>query len=820
MNKMPKEDFSEISESVWSFIITHPKFKYSFREWERSNLAKLIRNFNRYKITFPPSNKAKSIRLLDIEDQELLIDTLANSADIVLPKEKRDIEKYARYFVGDVVSGGKGLALDELSEKMTFVLPKVYSRIMEILDEVDYQSCALRYAGVRLIETDEIKEDRDFDLSDEDNIELRSENEDQEESISAFFEQPATQDLTELVAKYVSKIVSESDRDSNCLGEQIIYLLSRMMLSHQSLSTAINQESERLINEQYYENFIYIVQSNVTENIPLNLNHYNAVLKNVHELPHGKGYVGDVDSIEGFNGNLVQIGTSTAQHIFPSRGCVYIPQNILNKPMQGMHYLPVVVVKDGVGGVNDFKAESHWDDVAEVVPCQYGFDKFEGLVDELKSFLLSGGRHKVWFRLSDGSLLAPMSRKDKITTQLFFEKWQYIPFEELSLVSKSSPYVLTKTLPTPSLITMTSNSEVIRELSQFESAIDQVPKHLVSRAIYLKNISNTSVRADSFVSEFVNYFLKTEPINEHYNKYLNDYIERTSPELATLKEQNDRLSSEIIKKHSKVQALNKKYSDLEKTLLNKVEKIIKNIHEDIVEVIDDPLLMALLNSESNKKVQSSPTIDLSLSQESKSSQNITCLSENKELKEYFKELKIPVWSDEDIVKLRDDLIHFIKSGFVFQIIGPKGYVIVEMMLKVLNYDCYSHIMSIFSEGVESSIHKVASMNQVPIVISGISKNQVNMYQPALRFRYQNSSVCRCGIFIVCDDNKILCDMDNVIVFDLDMFISSKGNEYDSDDFDTDFSALPIEVDRFVSKNQGVFTDLLYLAYKKLEEIGS
>ncbi|EOA9034949.1 hypothetical protein ACIMS2_002339 [Vibrio harveyi] len=804
MNENIKNNrLSLLSETCMESVISYPQFRKGFREWERLHLAQLIRQFKGYKTTLPISSKVKSITKIEHSEQLKLIKYLANSANISLPSSNSEIEKYARFFVGDVVCGGNTVALNDIKDKMSFLLPPVMNRISELLDDVDYVSCALNFSGINLIEETEYLKDGDEEADTEENVE-------QITSVSCL-EAPMSLDISNILSMNISELLLSRENESNSAISQIVFLLNILFSRQENISKIINSKAEKLVDQEILFEFDKSVKNYTANEIPRNVKTYRAILSNIKELPHGKGHVGEIVSIEDYDGQLISISNDIAMDLFPSRGCAYIPQKILNKPIHGFNILPVEIADVKTGGVNDYKVESYWGDVVEIVSCKHGFYDFEQLVEELKSFVFSGGRHSVWFKLSDGSLLSPSTRKDKITTQLFFEKWKYISSDELSSMPLPLPYILRSDLPSPKQITMISDSAVLKELSSLEGD-DLIPEYLIPRVSYLKEASNVIIKTDEFVSDFVTHFISTKPIDGYYHKFLDDYFNEHSPEMKSMNEELERLSIEIEDRKRKTEELRDKYSELETRLIGRVESRIKNIHNDIVKVTEDPLLMAIFSRESYAR--DTPTQVFEAPQADKESCSavfdLIYLNEEKPLRMYFNDLGITMWNEDEIDKFREGVEYFIRNGFVFQIVGEKAYKISELMLRILSKGSYLHRISIFADSVESSLRQIAEKSDTPIVVSGVSEHQINMFRPVLSLRYQSSMEERNAIFFVFDGGDgFFNDMENVITLNREMLIAVEGDLYDSEDFDTDFGKLPKSVDKYVSNENGVLTDLLY-----------
>lgn len=796
-----------VIHDCWRYFIENTPTNRIFREWEKSHLKELIGAYKGYKRTSTTEQKAKAISNLNSNILKSLVIKIDAALGFSLAEKKDDLNKFSIYMVGLILTDNKEIKLSTNEYRLTLLFPEVQGKISNLLCEIDYAKCSLDYSGKTLITEKESNTKLMSQTSETDKIKMQLVSKSKEvEKVQAEFTE-------EGLISSISALLLDERKEKLTFSEDLTLLLAEFFHAYPTINSRLSDKAQKAIAQERIQSFSSGVLDSFSTVIGLGLSEYFVVLTDIKELPNSRGLVGDVVAVKSFGNKLIPISKSQAEVFFPSRGSVYISPSMLHD-MDGINILPVIAERSQSGGNNDFRASGLWDGVVEIVSCKSSFYSFQELLEEIKSFTFKGGKHQVWYKLSDGALISPQSRKNRVTTQAFFDKWRYISPVQAIDIGTSMGYHLLEELPDYVLITMQSDLDIIKELRAYDNHESTLPPHLEVRASYLTNERNSYIRTSEFLENFVSFISSSEVLANKYRAKLDEHISQHSPEIAELNAKLEELRIEYKNKKSQLISLEAKHQAAQSDLVDHLKSSVEEARNDVTKLFKDPYFAAFLPSMSIDRHVEAPTKSESLRVTSPKQLDrlISELDPNKDIPQYIKEMKLPLWKKEAIKQLSLDLTSLINKGYCFEIFGSKSIQLVEFLLALQDKSQYILSISMFAEKVDNALSYVATGGDLDLMIVGIDEKQAPLYANILAYRYQTLSSKKAGIFFCNDSGPVFTsNVKGIIQLDSDKFDRVEGNDTDKEDL-ADLDSLPSDVPFLLSANEGILHDLIYLSY--------
>lgn len=802
---------SNFLEKFWKEIQDNPATKREFKSWEKSHLRDLMKVFSSYKSTMTSVKKVKSILLLSDYLKTGLIMKLADHAIGSRDWSEVAINRYANEVFAKLVTQNKeSLIFTDLSSRLMFLLPQTQKAIEKCFFDADFIEASRLYCGRELIE---------IDIPPEEAISiLLKEDVDQAKDIEITKPLEISEKEIESALSSLCQIES-SNFEERSLEKTILYianLLSEKELLHKEIINRFNEIAE----DESYNRIVKSVAAILEGKLPFKAKEYRVILGNIRELPAHKGFVGRVELVETSDGELFQLSVSEVIEYFPSRGDVYIKSSFLTRELLGHEILPVIVEASRNSGSNHYHVKSFWEGIEEVIDLELGFCSFELLCEKIKSFNFDGAMHSVWFRLIDGSLISPVNKKKLFTSQCFFEKWRFIPTERAPLSEVTLGYIKIDGAKDYVYISMLKDSAVFKKYVEAKKnkGISVLPDDIQNRLKYLldsKSIKND----DTFLSDLVELYAESPDLTKRYQKAVDDYVRNNSPEVLKLRHEEKELKQKVTNYSDQIKELADRYSNFEKKLIAKAQSNVNELKNDITAALNDPLvsiLLAQIPFTSNIPQLTEKSDELSDSSISSESGRYTSkqiqLSKidcSKDFHYFLRQLRFKPWSEALIEQFKYNLVKLIEDGVTIEIVGDKSFVLAEFILSILGQFHYEHKLSIFAEEVERVLYYLADGSRtIPLMVTGLSDEQVSLFEPVLAYRKQTSEKMAGPVLIVNQSGSLFNNFTNVLSLNVNVLRDISGEEYDREDFD---AIVDNDLDRsfcFIGKDKGILCDYL------------
>lgn len=791
--KIPLE---RLYESLMELVIENPVSKRQFEEWERFHLRDLTSSNKGYKRSSKSSFKAKVVKSLPESAQLSLFEKLAPSYNQESVPSKEQLSEFRKSLASDLLLGEQLNTINDHPLRFLALYPGLLQSVTDELARIDYAQKSQEFSGVELL--------RAADASvPEPTVSVQS--------IATSFS-AATDMLLDLAL----------DRKplDNCDESGVNFAKALVLISKHSESLAQLITSALILDTDVET--IRALKSDIdfqlSEIVPRELNTYRVILTDIFELPHSAGYAGKVCAVETVTGNLIPISEELALELFPTRGGVYIPMSAITESASKSRYLPMVVSKSNHEGANHYRMQSLWSEVDQIVDLKNGLDRYDELVEELKSISMPDNRIKIWFRLEDGSLIAPTSQRSTLTQQAFSEKWQFLSAIKAKEINTVYGFASSTKLDKAISISMASNSQILSEIEYLTSENKLIPEYLEPRLVAVKESINSRVSLDDFMCQLVVAMKSREPLASEFRLLLEDEIRRTAPELEGLKKQNESAKSELEDLEQKLSVAVSRLEGVETTLKSKAKEMVKNFKTDLSPILQDPLFLALTDElRGQQPLRQESTNDLNSTVSQKFSSTIVQFKCEQQ-RSLLKGLGIKSWPDESIEMFASAAHKLMNSGLTLEIFGENGFQLAHLILGQYESGEYETIVTTFAENIDYACSRLLRSQGPALMITGLDERKVALFRSVLQFRAEVFTT-DCAPVIFVTNSSCMATVKSVIPIDPSRIknISTLG-EYDEEDFDSDLSELgPLFRKRIKGMEPNSFLDLVYLSSAVIQE---
>lgn len=705
---------SSVYENAVEHLLTQPKIKRSFSKWERLHLGALTSCYSSYKVTLQVKNKARTISHLDAK---LRLDFVKYIEQVLDPlsRTKIDIMSKAEKFFSDLLlylftnkSQIRNMPNYIGLEALYFIDPEV----QECLNVLISESIVSSISDINRIKDDKTEKD----LSDKN------------DRLDNAEKSPRIMPVQDEIFSYILSKFDLSEAPTSQL-EQYFDTLSIIIGKNSSLQQAILNRTDENRPQEIIKNIQHKLGVKVKESVNAliepSLETYNVVLEDIKKLPNDGGYIGEVVAVLGIDGTLVHLPHQMAYELFPQRGSVYISNSHIKEIPSGYKFLPVIAERSSSHGVNEYRLQKYWMDVAEIIDLKYDFFDIDLLINAIKEYRFSGSRHEVWFRLRDGALLSSYSEKKIYSSQAFNEKWRFIESQSANKIGINKGVVLSGDLKNHSSIAMQSDIEVTKQIGDFVKSGQSLPPHVANRKPYILNDKNPTLSSSEFIDILVSTYHDSDSLRPLLDKQISRYVQEFEEKILALNEEKNRIESEL---HSVTEDLlvNKERKE---SVLKHLDFVLRpkidNIKNDVVTALQDPILISMFAGKNGN----SPCTGGSNIQQSRMSYPRR-LKTSKEQIKLLSRLKLKFLTDSQIDAITQDLKDLISKGYIFEINGEKSYEFSQLLLCLYNFEEYFNIFSFFAENIEECLNLITESSSMPMVISGIDDHQSKFYRTA------------------------------------------------------------------------------------------
>lgn len=793
-----KIPFDRIYEALMKLAIENPASKKLFMEWERLHLRDLTSSNKGYKRSSKSSFKAKVLKSLPESTQRSLFEKLAPSYNLESAPTQEQLLEFQKSLAIDFLLGETLKTLNDHSLRFLALYPGFLQNVHDDLAEIDYAQKSHEFAGIALVKASDVV---------------------MPESEAPVAVEPVETTLAVAADKLIDLALEGGGLDGlDNSGVNFARALAAISKQSTSLGQLITNALTLDTDAETMRALKSEIDFQLSETVPRGLDTYRVVLTDIFELPNSAGYAGKACAVETAGGKLIPISEKVALETFPTRGGVYIPMSAITASASKSTYLPMVAIKSSHEGVNHYRMKSLWADLDQIIDLNYGLDRYDDLVEEIKSLSLPDIRIATWFRLQDGSLIAPASQRSTFTLQAFSEKWRFIAAEVAAKITTVYGLASSSEFSGATNVSMAPISKVLSEIERLTSENLPIPDYLVPRTTAVTKSLNSIVSLDDFTRGLVIALKSKKPLANEYQALLETEIRRNAPELEDLKKQREDTRSELEALEKKLSAAASRLEGVEGTLKSKASEMVKKFKTDLSPILNDPILLAVINEFHGYAVPPATQEFANLEKNNldkcahKKTPSTAVQFNPEQQKHLLKGLGIKTWSEECVEKFTAAANDMMRCGLALEVHGEHGFQLAHLILGHHGDGKYETVVSTFAENIDYACSRLLQAGDSAMLITGVEERHVGLFKSALQFRAEIfSSDCAPVIFVT--DAQTMNSIKSVIpVNPLEMINVSASGEYDEEDFESD---LP-ELGTFFRKHiKGMepsgFLDLVYLS---------
>ena len=642
---------SKLLSDGYADIISRKKGGEIFNKWEKSHLRDLTQTTKSYKIGSPVVSKIKTLIRLSEKSQIDLIEKWRDEIELSGPFAELSDSDIVNLTVGQLIAGKKP---SETQIKAGYFLRLLHPEVSGAL-----------------------KSDMNSYTESQEQI--------QNEKITEIEPEPSQQEISAIViANWIVDHLDGRQKPDTSFTELAPFFKTLQKIN----PFAWDKLCEISLDHDSINEAVSIVSEATGDQIPDGRDEYFAVLSKPFDLP-GTGFAAHVVAVQGAGNALIPVTRDHAQQLFPHKGSAFISPRILAGLPESCKYFPAKLIRSTSGGQNDYKVEKQWNDIAEVISTEYGVHQIDALHDELKSLSFKNTAHPIWFRLPDGALISPKTRRDQLIATTFKENWRYLPQSHVPQELANKDYIRLSLLSNFQPISLASEKEFFAEWERMNQEELLITDSVSNRLYYLdqshNDLEKKSAKDRSFASEYAEQLLfnfqSMKFMEEILEKEIAKKIAERAPEIDDKTNELKALQEKIHKLKEQAENRKKQTSSIENDLKTRVEKAIKRSAVDLASVLDDPLVNSLLRNDvstggHNTLVQKEHPTTLS----SNLKLPILNLSRKVEKRSLFKKLGIKIHSEADIEGLYAELVEFTRRGQVPFISGPGSFFFASQVL--------------------------------------------------------------------------------------------------------------------------------------------
>jgi len=789
-----KIQFDHIYEALMELAIVKPASKKLFGEWERLHLRDLTTANKGYKLSSKASFKAKVLNSLPDSTKLSLFEKLAPALNLETVPTKEQLSDFRGSLASDLIFSETAHTINEHPLRFLALYPGLLNNLFNDLAEIDYAQKSQEFAGIELVKVSDVAEPE---------TPVPAESVETSVADAAIkllelaLERSELEGLDNSGVNF-ARAVAAIFQQSTALGQLVM----------NALTVDTDTETIRALRDE--------IDYQLSETVPVGLDTYRVVLTDIFELPNNAGYAGKVCAVETAAGKLIPISEGAAFETFPTRGGVYIPMSAIAATAARSNYLPIVAVKSSHEGANRYRMKSLWADLDQIINLQHGLERYDDLVEEIKSLSLPDNRITTWFRLKDGSLITPVSQRSTFTLQVFNEKWRYIAAEEALEISTVCGLAPSSIFNTATSVSMVSNAQVLTEIERLTSEDLPLPDYLMPRLNGVTTSLKSLVGLDEFTRDLIVALKNKEPLASEYKTLLEEEIRRNAPELEGLKTQIEDKKSELKELEVKLSAAEGRLNGVESSLQSKAGEMVRKFKTDLRPILDDPLLLAFINEFRGEQAAPTPQ------NQAASSAAVSAVEpvqkgpatvvhfKAEQQKTLLRGLGIRSWSDDSVAKLTEAAHELMSTGLTLEIHGENGFQLAHMILGHFGEGKYETIVTTFAENIEYACSRILEIGNTATLITGVEERHIGLFRSALQFRAEVlSSDCAPVIFVT--GHRCMEELNTVITLSPSQLgnISAEG-EYDEEDFEADLSGLGPYFRKYIKGMQpSGFLDLIY-----------
>lgn len=653
---------NETLVSAYARMISHKKGREIFKKWETANLKSLTQTTKSYKIGNSGSDKGKTLVRLASEVRTDLVEKWMTELELSGPFSELSDTDIVNLMFGQMVKG-------------------------EPLSTAQKSSDA---HCLRLLHPE---------VSDQLKNALNSYLEDQEKTLTANTVTPVSVQ-SEISAKILAQWIA-SNLDINQTSDDTFDELAPFFKALQQTNPFVwDALCETSTDQESIDEALSIVSDATGERIPTGRDEYFAVLKKPFDLG-GKGFAGDIVAVQGAGGSLIPLARDHAIELFPSKGSAFISLALLKGLPESSEYFPAKLVRSSTGGLNEYRVDHQWNDVAEVIQTESGLHQIETLHEELKALSFKHTSHPIWFKLPDGALISPRTRRDQIITTSFKENWHYIAPSDVPTALVNKGYARQSLLSDFDFISMDLDNDVLSELNQIEShgSDDPIPSFLSNRLNYMIAASQrNTVGASVFIKSFLEQFETSEAVQDILNEEIKQLAAKHAPKIDEMSVEATTLQNTINKLQEQIENRKKQIDRFEKEAKTRVQKAIDKSAQNLASVLDDPLINMLIRTNS-RAGDAPPYANSSATNLTHYQLPILALSKKAEKRAVFKAVGLKIVSENDIESLLGELIELTSSGATPMICGPGSFLFASQALATAGYVECQVAQLLFAESI-------------------------------------------------------------------------------------------------------------------------
>jgi hypothetical protein len=655
---------NETLVSAYARMISHKKGREIFKKWETANLKSLTQTTKSYKIGNSGSDKGKTLVRLPRELRQDLVEKWETELELSGPFSELSKADIVNLMLGQMIKGESLSSAQTNSDAhcLRFLHPDVADQLKNSLNSYLEERDKAQTTKVKATELEFVQS-----------------------AISA-----------KVIAHWIANNLDVKQTPDDTFDE-LAPFFNALQRNNPFVWDALCETS---FDQDSIDEAVSIVSDATGDQIPSGREEYFAVLRKPFDLG-GKGFAADIVAVQGGGGSLIPITQDHAVQLFPSKGSAFISLGLLKGIPGSCEYFPAKLVRSSTGGLNEYRVEEQWNGVAEIIQTESGLHQIETLQDELKALSLKNTSHPIWFKMPDGALISPKTRRDQIITTSFKENWHYIGPNDVPTALVNKGYVRQSLLSEFDFISMAPDGELLAELSKIErqSSNEPTPSFLSNRLDYMiaATQSNTA-SVSSFIKSFLRQFEKSEAVQDILNDEIKQFASEHAPKLDEMSVEATNLQNTINKLQEQLENRKKQIDRFEKDVKARVQKAVDKSAQNLTSLLDDPVINMILRTQPPAN-GSTPSATSPVTTLKQYQLPILALSKKTEKRATYKATGLRILSENAIEGLYSELIEFTASGATPMISGPGSFLFASQALATAGYAECQVAQLLFAESI-------------------------------------------------------------------------------------------------------------------------
>lgn len=715
--RFDEKHFNSLLEMLFALMISHNKGKKVFATWETVHLKQLTQTTRSYKKGANPAEKAKTLVRLPTENKVQLVESWQSEILSSQPQPQLSDDDFISLNFGQMVLG-KSLSKEKLSD-VGYVIRLLHPTVHEALRTqlLEFHQPPAETKSSNQTSSNEPR------LEDKNNVEF------------------SLKGLAEWVTS-----VSLNEQRPDALRYQNLAPFFKEIMEHYVFTW---DDLLRLpADDAEIEEAIGYISDTIGDNVPTGKEHYSVVLDKPFDL-NGKGFAANVVAVLGANGALTPINESLAKNLFPSRGSAFISPSLLKGIPKSSNYFPAKLIRSQTGGANDYRVESHWTDVAELIRVTVGLDQIELLHDELKSFSFTHSEHQIWFQLPDGALISPRTRKEQLVSTSFRENWQYIAAKDVPAGLAQRGYLQSSHLEQPSVISMDEDSTV--HLAIEKAGSEPISPALSNRLNYLLKAVNESDRTGNDAIELlINQCNESPPIRQLLDQKVEEFVQQRAGQIAEVEEAERSLKESLHELDEKLIERKQQVQEFEKQAQERVKKALKASSTTLTALLDDPLVRNIVQT----SMEHAPPLKPSVVGNAADLHSPVPTIEIKQVTEQrsnYKKHGVRIESEDEIRSVYEAITNFSLGGPVPRIYGPGATFFATQVFAHAGSSVCSVTELLFAENISLAKKALVSKAEDPSLILETSEVSRDILANEMRLRLELGNPSGVAAILVIND---------------------------------------------------------------------